>query len=248
MEPTNNNKIIWGIAILAVLGVGAWLLMRGGPEEAGKPLAKEALGTHFAGDGMHTVEGTVMLPNPCYTLTVAAEKRAGSPEETLLQFTATKTADVCAEFLYEAPFRLTFNASKDVILSAEINGVPMALNLGWEERISVETGSDFSLPLGDARWVEDMQVVFADVEDDSRCPIDVTCIQAGWATLRFTVGVEAQELLLRVPGDQTVPNAAVVGSYIITLVGVEPEAKSDDPQENRAYKATLRVDIHDSKG
>lgn len=247
MEPSNNNKIIWGVVILAVIGTGVWLWFQGGAKEQEKPLVEKVLGTHFVGDGVHTVEGTVMLPNPCYTLTVATEKRASSPEEVLLRFTAEKTADVCAQFLYEAPFRLTFQAGKDVVLKAEINGIPTELVLGREDRIAAEEGVDFTVPLGEARWIEDLVVAFSAVEDDSRCPVDVQCIQAGWVTVRLQVGDELG-VLLRLPGDASVPNAAVVGSYIITLVNVDPAPKSNEPQENRAYTAILRVEVHDTKG
>ena len=115
-----------------------------------------------------------------------------------------------------------------------------------QERVSVEEGSDFSFTQGQERWVEDLRITFSGVEDDSRCPADVVCVQAGWVTLRFRAGDE--EILLRLPGDSIVPNAAVVGSYIITLVNVEPVAKSNESQESRAYSATLRVEAHDNKG
>ena len=242
----NNNKIIWGVLILGVLGVGAWFLMRGDKEVEHKPLAEKIVGVHYAGGGTHTVEGTVTLPNPCYILSVASEKRSGAPEEILLRFTANQTADVCAQALYKAPFRTTFNAADDAVISAEINGVSLPLELTRKERVSAQEGGNFSLKEGEDRWIEDLHMIFTGVEDDSRCPVDVVCVQAGWVTLVFRAGSE--EIRLRLPGDQIVPNAAVVGSYIITLVEVKPMPKSDELREDRAYSATLRVEVHDSKG
>src|SRR3989344_8847114 len=115
----NNNKIILGVLILGVLGVGAWFFMRGDKEVEHKPLAEKAVGVHYVGGGTHTIEGTIILPNPCYTLSVVSEKRSGVPEEILLRFTANQTADVCAQALYSAPFRLTFDADEHANLSGE---------------------------------------------------------------------------------------------------------------------------------
>ncbi|TSC78828.1 MAG: hypothetical protein G01um101429_651 [Parcubacteria group bacterium Gr01-1014_29] len=241
-----NNKIIWGVVGVMVLVAGAWLFFRNKKEPAAKPLAEKAVGVHYAGGGVHVVEGTVALPNPCYALSVAVEKRGSSPEKVLLRFTATPTADVCAEVIYSAPFRATFDAADNAELSATINDIPIALDLEPRARVSADARSIFSLTQGEERWVEDMLITFTGVEDDSRCPVDVVCVQAGWVTLRFLAGGE--EILLRLPGDSTVPNALVVGSYIITLVNVEPPARSDKSLESLLYSATLRVELHDTKG
>lgn len=142
--------------------------------------------------------------------------------------------------------RLVFRGEDDAILSAEINDIPMALELMKKERVSAEAGREFSMWLGDERWIDDMKISFVGVADDSRCPMDVVCVQAGWVTLKFTAGEE--EITLRLPGDATIPNAAVAGSYIITLVDVDPAPRSGEPQEERRYTATLRVEVHDTKG
>ncbi|TSC69536.1 MAG: hypothetical protein G01um101470_1046, partial [Parcubacteria group bacterium Gr01-1014_70] len=107
-------KIIWGILALIVLGTGTWLFFRDkGDILSEKPLAKKAVGIEYVGDGIHTIEGALTLPNPCYTLSVATEKRSGSPEKVLLRFTAKQTADTCIQVEYEAPFRTTFNARSE---------------------------------------------------------------------------------------------------------------------------------------
>lgn len=241
-----RNKFIWGVGVIALLVVGAWLVFRDKEDLAERPLAEKAVGIHYVGSGVHTIEGTVALPNPCYNLSSAVEREAGVPERIILRFTAEKTADVCAQVLYEAPFRIAFDAADDAVVSAKINGIPLAVEFTRRERVSAEEGGEFSLQMGEERWVEDLKIKFMGVEDDSRCPVDVQCIQAGWVTLRLMAGGE--EVRLRTPGDARVPNAAVVGSYIITLVGVEPSPRSDVPQGNRVYRATLRVEAHDIKG
>jgi len=245
-----NNKTIGGIIIVLLLGLGAWLVFRNGEEEAtsAQPLAERAVGVHYAGNGTHTVEGTVMLPNPCYALSVLTEKRAGIPEEVLLRFTAEQTADICAQVIYEAPFRVSFDAADNAVLSATINDVPFVLGLERRERVSAEEGDTFTLAFGEVKWVEDLKITFKGVEDESRCPEDVQCIQAGWVTARIAAGGE--ELSLRLPGDSNVSNAAVTGSYIITIVEVSPQPRHGGDQElgDADYTVTLRVEAHDSKG
>lgn len=246
-----NNKIIWGFVGVIALVAGAWLFFRNKEELAVKPLAEKAVGVHYVSGGVHVVEGTVALPNPCYALSVAVEKLGSKPEEVLvdvwLRFTATPTADVCAQVIHEAPFRATFEASDNAKLEATINGIRMALELEPRARVSAETGDEFSLRLGEEYWVEDVKIVFTGVEEDSRCPTKVQCIHAGSVTIRFVAGGE--ELRLRMPGENEVPNAAVTGSYIVTLVHVEPyPATGQEALEDKDYEVTLRVELHDIKG
>gem|GEM_PF-1964082 len=246
-----TKKTIWGILIIVLLGLGAWLMFRSAgwrseEEASAQPLAEKATGVDYAGNGMHTVEGTVTLPNPCYTLSVSAENHGGSPEEVVLRFTAEQTADICAQVIFEAPFRVSFDAANNAVLSATINNTPFVLDVERRERVSAEEGNTFTLAFGEVKWVEDLKIAFTGVEDDSRCPQDVQCIQAGWVTVHIKAGGE--ELRLRLPGDSGIPNAAVTGSYIITLLEVSPHPKSGPELDGADYMVTLRVEAHDSKG
>ena len=238
-----NKKIIIGIIVAILGGAGAWFLLRD-TEKPSQALAQKAVGTHYVGGGQHVVEGTVSLPNPCYALSVTAEKKGSAPEEVLLRFAAAQTADVCVQVIHEASFRISFDAPDNAVLSAVINDVAMALELDQKQLVSIETGKEFWLTMNEERWVEDLKVSFLGINDDSRCPSDVQCIQAGWVTVRLRVG--DQEMQLRLPGDATIPNAAVAGSYIITLVEVTPYPTSTEKFEK--YNAKLRVEAHDLKG
>ncbi len=239
-----NKKIVVGIVVLILGSVGVWFIWRGKQKPSPIALAQKAVGTHYAGGGSHVIEGTVTLPNPCYTLMVTAEKKGGSPEQVLLQFSAQQTADACVQVEHDAPFRVSFEAADDAVLSAVINEVPMALELERKLRVSVDAGEEFIIAQSEDRWVEDLKITFLGVEDDNRCPVDVQCIQAGWVTARFQAGTE--EILLRLPGDASIPNAAVAGSYIITVVDIAPHPKSTEPIKQ--YTATLRIEIYDLKG
>jgi hypothetical protein len=51
----------------------------------------------------------------------------------------------------------------------------------WMDRISVDKGEEFSLSLGETVSIrgENLHILFADVIEDSRCPLGVLCIQQG---------------------------------------------------------------------
>lgn len=115
------------------------------------------------------------------------------------------------------------------------------------ERVTASLGEAFGIRKGAHVWVDGLEMQFLSVEEDSRCPKDVQCIWAGRIRARFSAGGEEVELAL--PGDQQVPNAAIVGSYIITLVAMDPVAIAGERRlDQGVYTATLRVEVHDIKG
>lgn len=119
--------------------------------------------------------------------------------------------------------------------------------LGQDERVTAALGKEFIIRKGAHVWVDGLEVAFLSIEEDSRCPKDVQCIWAGRIRARFSAGGEEVELSL--PGDQQVPNAAIVGSYIITLVAMDPVAIAGERRlDQGVYTATLRVEVHDIKG
>ena len=118
---------------------------------------------------------------------------------------------------------------------------------GQNERVTASLGEAFIIRKGASVWVDGLEVVFLSIEEDSRCPKDVQCIWAGRIRARFSAGGEEIELSL--PGDQQVPNATIAGSYVITLVAMDPVAiASDRLLDNSLYTATLRVEVYDIKG
>src|SRR3989344_9082461 len=86
--------------------------------------------------------------------------------------------------------------------------------LGQGERTTAPLGKEFIIRKGAHVWVDGLEIAFLSIEEDSRCPQDVQCIQAGRIRARFSAGGE--EIKLSLPGDQQVLNAAIAGSYIIT--------------------------------
>jgi GWxTD domain-containing protein len=113
------------------------------------------------------------------------------------------------------------------------------------ETRAVRLGESFRLRVGEAARVEDagITVTFQKVVSDSRCPKDVTCIQAGEAVVLLaldTEGGRSSVLELAVPPGGSSP-AATFESLRIAVVELQPQKESRRPIDPAAYVATLRV-------
>jgi hypothetical protein len=100
---------------------------------------------------------------------------------------------------------------------------------------------EFTLKPGESATVEGtgLRVAFRNVPEDSRCPVDVTCIHAGDAVIALTVAsaAEMRHLELRSNTKRDEP----VGAYRLQLEGVEPAARSTNPIPPGDYRASLRM-------
>jgi hypothetical protein len=101
----------------------------------------------------------------------------------------------------------------------------------------VPLGSEFSLKLGESAIVEstDLRITFLKVVNDSRCPADAVCVQAGDAVVALSVGKAGVELR-----SNSAPEAPV-GSYVLRLERVEPYVYSNRTIEPGDYRAVLKL-------
>lgn len=100
----------------------------------------------------------------------------------------------------------------------------------------VALGQEFTLAVGEAVGVDDdaLPVGFERVVEDSRCPSDVVCIQAGRVVVQLTAGRGDPQLE---PGQ-----AADADGRRVRLLRVEPYPSSAAPIEPSRYRATLVVE------
>ena len=93
----------------------------------------------------------------------------------------------------------------------------------------VEEGSSFVLRLGDSVGVQTTSttviVQMSDVLGDTRCPENVTCVEAGHITLRLAVqtALAVQDVEVEVPPEGTVQ--VIVEEVTIDILGVRPAAQ-----------------------
>ena len=85
----------------------------------------------------------------------------------------------------------------------------------------------------------DLELRVIEILSDSRCPRDVTCVWAGEVRLRLSVrsgNTPAQE------HEVIAGNSVTVGTYLITIEKIEPEAVENQKIAPRDYRVTVRVE------
>jgi hypothetical protein len=91
-----------------------------------------------------------------------------------------------------------------------------------------------TLRLGESARIAGVTVRALRVEEDSRCPATVQCIQAGTVRLRIAIVGEADEAMLRLHEPQNFGS----GAWLM-LLAVCPEPRVPGPIAPAAYRFTL---------
>jgi hypothetical protein len=85
----------------------------------------------------------------------------------------------------------------------------------------------------------DLTIRFVEVVQDSRCPVDVVCVQEGSALLRFAV-IDPADNLSTVLIETGGPPQESQG-LIFRLISVAPEPRSGQPLDPENYTATVEI-------
>ena len=124
-----------------------------------------------------------------------------------------------------------------------LSGVRIAQRSESEEVVSIQLNTQFDLTAVQTGRLDsaELTVRFWDIREDSRCPIDVNCIQAGQAKVVLRAsngGPETAELIL-----STAPGVDQVtfDGHSFKLVGVKPEPVSTRTLEMDDYVLTLLI-------
>ncbi|TDD82292.1 hypothetical protein [Actinomadura rubrisoli] len=110
---------------------------------------------------------------------------------------------------------------------------------------AVKPGTAFTLAPGRTARLEGgaLTVRFDDVKNDSRCPANVHCVWAGDATVTVTITAgKAAPAPRELHVTGTSAKSAAVPGYVVSLVGLAPERKTDKPVPSGDYRAQLRID------
>jgi hypothetical protein len=111
---------------------------------------------------------------------------------------------------------------------------------------SVRPGREFRLRAGQSAVLKtgSLRIKFAAVENDSRCPKNVTCVWAGNAEALLEVGARSgrgKSLKLSTSAGQQFSNEAKYGGYKVKLVGLSPYPEDGRKIAARDYTVTLLV-------
>ena len=85
-------------------------------------------------------------------------------------------------------------------------------------------------------------LILESVTDDSRCPVDVTCVRAGSVTATFNLWDGKQALRDEVVLRGVEPARVVLGGFELTLVAIEPEPHSGREVKPFDYRAQVVID------
>lgn len=137
-----------------------------------------------------------------------------------------------------------FDPARFVGVVAGEGPLELARSLGQSQ-----VGEELFLDPGESATVQDLTIRFVEVPEDSRCPLGVTCVWEGNATVALETvyqGVEMPVALNTVSGSRS----AVVGPYTIDLLRLDPypdqQTLNGIPAE--WYRVTLQVVMTPSGG
>lgn len=89
-----------------------------------------------------------------------------------------------------------------------------------------------------------LEVTFREVSEDSRCPVDATCVWAGNAGIAVETALDGVERAFRLNTTvhpSTGPRSADLDGYRLELVGLEPEPRTGRSIPQRDYRASFLV-------
>ncbi|UGT42309.1 hypothetical protein LTV02_02470 [Nocardia yamanashiensis] len=104
-------------------------------------------------------------------------------------------------------------------------------------------GSRFTLAPGIPVRLDDGRLTLrlVEVPSDSRCPVDVTCVWAGEATVVLTATIANADTRLELHSPANATPDAAVGDYQVRLLALHPEPRSKQPVAQSEYRVDLIV-------
>jgi hypothetical protein len=100
-----------------------------------------------------------------------------------------------------------------------------------------------TLRLGQTVSAGGLGVTFLEVSNDSRCPLDATCISAGDAYLQLAVSAADRSPATLLPLQVNAPdhNTGTVGGYSIAVKSLGPYPSVSRPIDKGTYTVTVEV-------
>ncbi len=128
--PTLDTKKIIALGILAVFAAGGitlYVLQKQTvpPVDTNKPEDVRVIPVdHYFENGTHTYKGILTVPTPCHELVSQVTVMESYPEQVTIDLKERGASNFCAQVVTQAPFEVSFKASKDARVSVKLNGIP----------------------------------------------------------------------------------------------------------------------------
>lgn len=142
------------------------------------------------------------------------------------------------------PLELLTLALPALVIAACVSPEPPHAGTGprTETAVLPET---LTVRAGEARWglYGRLHVTFEEVEQDYRCPSNVTCVHQGDAAVRFRLRHEggSEQVLLYIFGQ---PRVARAGGMSIELLELAPYPIDGDPTPPDRYVSRIRIAVN----
>jgi len=101
-----------------------------------------------------------------------------------------------------------------------------------------EAPADITLGVGEKGTVGTLSVTFNAFVQDSRCPVDVECIQAGAVNINVTFTSGNTTVTKNMPSDEVPQQFA---GYHISIVNIAPDRHSREEIPPNAYRITFHI-------
>jgi hypothetical protein len=98
---------------------------------------------------------------------------------------------------------------------------------------------DITLGVGEKKTVGDLTVTFNKFVQDSRCAIDVVCIQAGAVNVNVTLADSTHAETKNFPSDEA---PQTFGEYKVSIINIEPARQSTKVIPEKDYKITFHIE------
>lgn len=94
---------------------------------------------------------------------------------------------------------------------------------------------------GEEVYFEDLTLRFNSVIEDSRCPADATCMQAGEASISVTVSAAGEQAKLELVSMMDGGTPVSFQGYLISFTDLQPYPLASNPTNPDNYTATIQV-------
>ncbi len=107
----------------------------------------------------------------------------------------------------------------------------------------VDTSWEVTLQAGEEKTVANgvLRVGFVGVSEDSRCPVDLTCVWEGNAVVDVTLTLGSGPTIPVQVNTALEPRTAISSGLSVTVVDLVPKQSEASPPSAADYRVTLRI-------
>jgi len=147
------------------------------------------------------------------------------------------------EVTYALPLEIRVsNALQDFIgKNVVVYGAFTTGNLYRVETLTEATDSDITIgtvALGETKLINRVRITLNEITQDSRCPIDAVCIQAGSVTANVTLQSDTDKETVEI----TEGTSIAFDIFRISIISVAPAPMASQPIDTAAYRIVFKVE------